>query len=255
MPWCCVRLKQVIFKPCSNFQIFKFYIIKLWISYKNTIVSPVILWLGAYLGHFGNYAMDVYSRIPIGNCVLFNVEEDWDKCVNADDGSLSLQLGVKVYYGNGMGKSRTVVATKGDHEAVATPETDACTAMKMFAKGQEEKVLERVGSLLGDEETSDVTISVVNGESKEIRKFHCHCRILSGKLLNACFKDIAVINCNWCVIASSQRCFPSNVWEQELHRESNERGKDFGRVCGGRGPVPWVPLHRTTQGQEKGRKR
>jgi len=120
--------------------------------------------------------------MDIGQIMLFNVEEDFDRFVNVNDGSLSLQLGVKVYYGNGVGKPRTVVVTTGDHETVANPETDAHTdsAMKLFAKRQE-KVLEKVGSLLGDEETSDVTISVVNHEGKEIRKFHCHCIILSGK--------------------------------------------------------------------------
>jgi len=97
------------------------------------------------------------------------------------DNSVVLLLKVRAYL-----KTEWKVAV-----ADATPVEDAHTAIKLFAKGQQ-KVLKNVGSLLGDEETSDVTISVVNDEGKEIRKFHCHCNILSGTVGN--FQKNALIN-------------------------------------------------------------
>jgi len=115
---------------------------------------------------------------------LYDAREDLNNFVGVDN-SVTLLLKVRAYQ-----KSDGKVAV-----ADATPVKDATTAMKLFAKGQE-KFLEKVGSLLGDEETSDVTISVVNDEGKEIRKFHCHRIILSGKA--ACFQNYvccAVINC------------------------------------------------------------
>jgi len=45
----------------------------------------------------------------------------------------------------------------------------------------EQRLLERVKSLLGDEETSDVVILVMDDSDKEIGKFFCHMAILSGE--------------------------------------------------------------------------
>jgi len=43
-------------------------------------------------------------------------------------------------------------------------------------------LLENIASLLGDQETSDVTISVLGDNGMEVGKFFCHSAILSGNL-------------------------------------------------------------------------
>jgi len=141
-------------------------------------------------------------------CQLYHdAQEDLLKTFLGLDDSVTLLLKVRAY-----------LKTDGN-VAVATPGEDCWIApMKMFAKGQQ-TVLEKVGSLLGDEETSDVTISVVNGEGEEIRKFYCHCSILSGNVpcfqnnINMLLSIAKYVTFSLLSIGSAKRCFPSNVWE------------------------------------------
>jgi len=94
------------------------------------------------------------------------VKEDLFKFLD-DDGSLTIYLKVSVYLNV---KQKTIVTGDGDE----------FTALKLF-KG-EERLMKKVAGVFGDEETSDVALSVVNDEDKEIRKFYCHTAILSGTL-------------------------------------------------------------------------
>jgi len=119
------------------------------------------------------------ERLRMGRwcCQLYHdVREDRLNHFLGLDDSVTLRLKVRAY-----------LKTDWNYAvALTTPVKDANTAIKLLGIGQE-KVLEKVGSLLGDKETSDVTISVVDEEGKEIREFHCHCVILSGNV--ACFQN------------------------------------------------------------------
>jgi len=81
------------------------------------------------------------------------------------DGSLTIELKLSIYLHVHL-------------ETVVGGGPNALTALKEF--GGEKRLLEKLASLLGDSETSDMTISVVNDEDKEQAELYCHSVILSG---------------------------------------------------------------------------
>jgi len=89
------------------------------------------------------------------------------------DGSLKLKL--KVAISSKQNEKREVVADDDDSEK---------TARLTLEESLKSGLLNGVASLLGDEESSDVTILVSKqAESPPIpKKFYCHSAILSGKI-------------------------------------------------------------------------
>jgi len=84
---------------------------------------------------------------------------------------MTIQLGVKIYVANEQ-EAKTVV-THG--RVVGDLSTPVATNLAL----EDKNGLEKPDYQLGDEKTSNVTISVVNEE--EVRVFYCHSRVLSGK--------------------------------------------------------------------------
>jgi len=85
------------------------------------------------------------------------------------DGCLVLDLKVSVIFE--VDGNKTTVHEEGNQFAL----------MKISLG--ERRLIESVKSLLGDEETSDVVIKVVDEADMEIGKFCCHIAILSGETL------------------------------------------------------------------------
>jgi len=112
------------------------------------------------------------EELKLWKCELFSPKKDLFGYVNeeAADGSLTFELKVSAY----LHVSPTTVVQGGGGEVVG----DDKIAIKELGGGGKRLL----GLLLGDMETSDVIISLVNDEGKEIGRFFCHSRILSGNV-------------------------------------------------------------------------
>jgi len=100
-------------------------------------------------------------------------------------------------------------------------------------------LLENVASLLGDQETSDVTISVISHNGLEIGKFYCHSAILSGSwpAFDICtslhVSKILVLFPRrlFNSLTSTKLCFPSNAQQQRDDRKEGWCREDGRRFC------------------------
>jgi len=94
------------------------------------------------------------------------------------DGSLSLEIKISAYMKLEK-EAKTIVDNNGVAGGGVKEEGDATKAHRSF--GGERRLLDKVAGLLGDKETSDVSISVVNREDEDIKTFYCHSIMLSGE--------------------------------------------------------------------------
>jgi len=113
------------------------------------------------------------EELKLWKCELFSPKEDLFGYVNEAtvDGSLTIELKVSAY----LHVSPTTVV-HGSHGGGEGGDDKTKTAVKELLEG-EKRLL---GLLLGDK--SDVVISLVNDDGKEIGRFFCHSRILSGNV-------------------------------------------------------------------------
>jgi len=109
------------------------------------------------------------EELNLWKCQLFTPKEELFHFLD-EGGSLAIELKLSIY-------------VHVDLETVVGVGADASTALKEF--GGEKRLLDKLASLLGDSETSDSTLSVVDEEDKEIAEFHCHSAILSGSNSNS----------------------------------------------------------------------
>jgi len=87
-----------------------------------------------------------------------------------DDGSMTIQLGIKIYLANDE-EAKTIVTAGRVVGDLPTPDLNLVL--------QDKDDLEKLDYQLGDEKTSNLTFLVVNEE--EVWIFHCHSRVLIGK--------------------------------------------------------------------------
>jgi len=108
-------------------------------------------------------------RDPLMICTLSDLCEYLD-----DEGSLNLKVEAD-FYVESDGSAEILPIQDKDDETTKTSELDSWKTRKTM-------ILDQVASLLGDEVTSDVIVSVRTTEDVEIGTFFCHSAILSGKL-------------------------------------------------------------------------
>jgi len=95
--------------------------------------------------------------------------------------TMTLAICVVAYYDptphdEGAEGASTTIVTREDSSKLSTLEEKFLERNKDAA----EPLLNKIACLLGDKETSDVTISVVNEKDEEIGSFPCHSAILAG---------------------------------------------------------------------------
>jgi len=167
-------------------------------------VFPFECFAARHLRLFNKVRMDsIFSR----------AKQEWFKKFLDSNGSFTLTLKLSAYF-KVDGGLKTIVTKR-----------EAPSTSKVFE--WEKKLSGKVSSLLGNKDTCDVTISVVN-EGKEIGSVPSHSFILLGnsqvnksmpkivmvKIVNPHFNLTPLI-----VLFSSKFGFPRYVWEQNLFRE------------------------------------
>jgi len=150
------------------------------------------------------------------NCPLILTSDRLNKYVDAD-GSMTFQLGVKIYLVNG--KEAKTFVTEG------CALNDLSTPRIMNFALEDKNDLEQLDYQLGDVKTSDVNISVVNDSEKEVRVFYCHSRVLSGtEVVKKCLRVI-VFN-DWLNELDNLACILQikvPFFERCLRRTDNKR--------------------------------
>jgi len=106
-------------------------------------------------------------------CVLFDDVSEVQVCERLDsEGSLNLKVMTDFY-----------VDSDGVAEILPQEEHARESDVVGTSRMRRDIVLTQIGSLLGDEVTSDVIVSVIDQENGhiEIGQFHCHSAMLKGK--------------------------------------------------------------------------
>jgi len=112
------------------------------------------------------------EELKLWKCELFSPKEDLFSYVNEEgaDGSLTIELKVSAYL--------HVTPTTVVHVGGEVDGEDKTAVKELLGEGKRP-----LGLVLGDKKTSDVVISLLNEDGKDIGgRFFCHSRILSGNV-------------------------------------------------------------------------